>query len=152
MSLIFVSQLARPLSLCQCNCTSCTAPSDRRLTRKVSPFWVRLHLWVFCRYRHGRSPTAIWTNYDLIVREDFYEIVHTQAQAKVGFSALRLDLLIERAKHPSLANWTVGDVFEYDDARPQGGHDCMVFPTRCDPPPHRARAKPPSTLHMHIGM
>ena len=89
-----------------------------------------MHLRVVCSHRHAKSPTAIWTNYDLIVREDFYEVVHTQVSSKVGFSALRLDLLIEREKHPSLGGWTVGDVFEYGDARPQGGHDCMVFPTR----------------------
>lgn len=72
----------------------------------------------------------VWTNFDLVVREDFYEVIYEQTKTKVGFSVLRKDLMIEKSKHPSLSDWTVDDLFKHDDVRNQAGHDCMVFPTR----------------------
>ena len=54
-------------------------------------------------------------------------------KAKPGFSVLRLDVMIDKAKVPSLADWSVADVYNVADTRAQGGHDCMVLPRRWVP-------------------
>lgn len=64
-------------------------------------------------FDHASSGTIIWTNFDLILHPDFYVVVHRElttglkggATPKIGFSVLRLDVMIERNTHPSLANW-----------------------------------------------
>lgn len=84
-------------------------------------------------FRRAKGPIMVWTNFDLVVREDFYEVIYEQTKTKVGFSVLRKDLMIEKSKNPSLSDWTVDDLFKHDDVRNQAGHDCMVFPTRWIP-------------------
>lgn len=88
-------------------------------------------------YDYAKSSTLIWTNYDLIVGPEFYvdiarNIENPQDKLKlpglVGYSSLRLDLIIPRDRFPTLANWTVDDFFSWNNTRPQAGHDTFVFP------------------------
>ena len=60
--------------------------------------------------RHVVASTIVWTNFDLILREDFYVVVSDKLRSQAGFSVLRLDLLIERDKHPDLAEWPLTKV------------------------------------------
>lgn len=80
--------------------------------------------------QYAESTTVVWTNFDLIVKENFYEVLVQNLERQVGFSVLRLDMLIERAKHPDLSTWTMSQLYSYPNTQAQGGHDCLVFPTR----------------------
>lgn len=88
-------------------------------------------------YDHASANVVIWSNFDLIVHENFYiEILGKLAETPsgtrlhnaVGFSTLRLDMLIPLQRFPTLGDWTVNDFFRWNYSRPQAGHDCMVFP------------------------
>jgi hypothetical protein len=90
-----------------------------------------------CRYELASADTIIWTNFDLVLAPDFYvrvaEKLHPNKKDAVGFSVLRLDVMIDKIENPSLADWTVADVYKVTNVKSQGGHDCMVFPRRWIP-------------------
>jgi hypothetical protein len=96
----------------------------------VSDVWQAAH-------DHATGNTLIWTNFDLIVGPEFYiEIVKNldnpserlKMPGLVGYSSLRFDMIIPRARFPSLSNWTVADFFAWNNTRNQAGHDTFAFP------------------------
>ena len=90
-------------------------------------------------YKVAKSDTIIWTNFDLIVRKDFYTSMHEIATDPVkklgpvykslaGVSVLRADVLLRRAKYPTLSHVTVEDLFNHNNTQKQAGHDTFMFP------------------------
>eukprot|EP00041_Stephanoeca_diplocostata_P034538 m.1184019 g.1184019 ORF g.1184019 m.1184019 type:complete len:584 (+) comp24540_c1_seq101:1860-3611(+) len=84
-------------------------------------------------YTHASASTLIWTNFDIIVKDDFYVQLAKKVKTHIGFSVLRLDVLINKTAHPSLSTWNVDDVYAVHTTRNHPGHDCFVFPTRWIP-------------------
>ena len=87
----------------------------------------------------AKSETIIWSNFDLIVREDFYtklidinenpeSALGPVYKSLAGVSVLRADVLISRDTHPTLDHFTVDDFFAHNNTQKQAGHDCFVFP------------------------
>ena len=90
-------------------------------------------------YMESHGSTLVWTNFDIIVREDFYVQVHDillkpeeklgpQYKSLVGVSILRADVLVARATHPNLDHFTVDDFFGHNNTQKQAGHDSFAFP------------------------
>jgi hypothetical protein len=98
----------------------------------VADVWNELH-------KRSHSSLIIWTNFDLIVREDFYTQLHDmmmnptealggQYKSLEGLSILRADVLIARDTHPTLEHFSVNDFFKHNNTQKQAGHDTFVFP------------------------
>ena len=90
-------------------------------------------------YKIAKTETLVWTNFDLIVREDFYTMLYdittdpvkklgSAYKSLAGVSVLRADVLLSRARYPTLSHLTVDGLFDHNNTQRQAGHDTFMFP------------------------
>ncbi len=80
-------------------------------------------------YLFGTGKHLVFTNYDIIVRKDFYvkNLQHLRENPRVAVvDNLRRDLVI--AARGSIAHWTVEDLFRWEKTHDHPGHDCFLLP------------------------
>eukprot|EP00045_Choanoeca_perplexa_P009664 m.93474 g.93474 ORF g.93474 m.93474 type:complete len:796 (-) comp14986_c0_seq1:24-2411(-) len=80
-------------------------------------------------YELGRGKYFIYTNYDIIVRQDFYVKLQEmfEADTKLRFiDNFREDLVVPINR--SIEGWSTSDIFAWQRVGEHPGHDCFVLP------------------------
>ncbi|EGD73241.1 hypothetical protein PTSG_04957 [Salpingoeca rosetta] len=80
-------------------------------------------------YYYGRGRLFIFTNYDIIVRKDFYvKLVELfqQDDSVTVIDNLRRDMVVPVSTN--ISAWTVTDIFNWRGTSKHPGHDCFVLP------------------------
>eukprot|EP00056_Hartaetosiga_gracilis_P004131 m.71830 g.71830 ORF g.71830 m.71830 type:complete len:759 (+) comp11716_c1_seq1:118-2394(+) len=79
-------------------------------------------------YFKGKGRHLVFTNYDIILRNDFYIEAYRQLQQPnvLSVDILRHDMMIP--PNVDVSGWSVGDVFKWKKNSPHPGHDCFIFP------------------------